>query len=158
LIEHSVGKGSSSGVLAIALPAERAERLSDSPAAAESEAVAQRKPRHRISGLDGLRAISIILVLVSHSRGLNPSPDSFVFRGKFGVYVFFVLSGYLIIRLLLERDLSPDHQVPVAGYVGCGRGSSQFERTELEGVVRAKHYPGLEAQLECFEILRAVIV
>src|SRR5271156_6059943 len=47
---------------------------------------------------------SITLVLISHSRGLNPPPDSFVFNGKFGVYVFFVLSGYLITRLLLEEE------------------------------------------------------
>jgi peptidoglycan/LPS O-acetylase OafA/YrhL len=60
--------------------------------------------RSRIAGLDGLRAISIGLVLVSHSRGLGAPPDSWVAKGSFGVEVFFVLSGYLITWLLLIEE------------------------------------------------------
>ena len=64
----------------------------------------------RILGLDGLRAISIVLVLICHSHGLiglagrSPSADSAVLKGRFGVEIFFVLSGYLITWLLLAEE------------------------------------------------------
>jgi peptidoglycan/LPS O-acetylase OafA/YrhL len=58
-------------------------------------------PQGRIRGLDGLRAISIILVLVHHLG----DPWSWSVYGKFGVQVFFVISGFLITWLLcLEED------------------------------------------------------
>jgi peptidoglycan/LPS O-acetylase OafA/YrhL len=48
--------------------------------------------------LDGLRAISILLVVFFHAGG----PD---IRGWIGVHIFFVLSGFLITTLLLrERE------------------------------------------------------
>jgi len=65
---------------------------------------ASKSPSHRIPGLDGLRAVSISLVLIGHSRGLTPPPDSFMGKGTFGVHVFFVLSGYLITWILLEEE------------------------------------------------------
>ncbi|MBL8539769.1 MAG: acyltransferase [Betaproteobacteria bacterium] len=46
--------------------------------------------------LDGLRAISILLVLFSHFV-------SAIFPGGFGVLVFFVISGFLITRLLFAE-------------------------------------------------------
>ena len=52
----------------------------------------------RIPSLDGLRALAIGLVLVEHS-GCTWLPHA----GTFGVQLFFVISGYLITRLLLER-------------------------------------------------------
>ena len=58
----------------------------------------------RIPSLDGLRAFSILLVIIGHSVGREGWP---VLLGVFGVQVFFVLSGYLITRLLqqeYERD------------------------------------------------------
>jgi len=56
-----------------------------------------RGERVYIPALDGLRAISIALVIGEHST-LQPFPP---FRlGYFGVDVFFVLSGYLITSLL----------------------------------------------------------
>ena len=57
--------------------------------------------QNRIRGLDGLRAVSIALVLVCHHcRGLW-----FAQYGVFGVSVFFVLSGFLITWLLcVEED------------------------------------------------------
>jgi len=63
----------------------------------------------RIPGLDGLRAISIALVLIAHSGGFAPQPQalqphSLVANGAFGVEVFFVLSGYLITWLLLIEE------------------------------------------------------
>jgi peptidoglycan/LPS O-acetylase OafA/YrhL len=50
-----------------------------------------------IPGLDGLRAISILLVMISHAGLQNLVP------GVFGVTVFFCISGYLITRLLLDE-------------------------------------------------------
>jgi peptidoglycan/LPS O-acetylase OafA/YrhL len=63
-----------------------------------------------IPSLDGLRAISIVLVLAAHA--ICAGQHSFWFRALFlhaalGVRVFFVISGFLITGLLLkERDQS----------------------------------------------------
>lgn len=57
------------------------------------EKAAERKPE-----LDGLRAIAISLVMLFHSR-------CFIVPGAFaGVDIFFVLSGFLITRLLLAEQ------------------------------------------------------
>jgi Acyltransferase family len=50
-----------------------------------------------IPSLDGLRAISISLVLLAHFV------DSRIFPGGLGVYIFFVISGFLITHLLLAE-------------------------------------------------------
>lgn len=58
----------------------------------------------RIPSLDGLRAISITLVLLSHWVSWDRiSPQLVESYGKLGVHVFFVLSGYLITNLLLRE-------------------------------------------------------
>ena len=58
----------------------------------------------RIPSLDGLRAISITLVLLSHlvkwKHVSLPFPDVY---GTLGVRIFFVLSGFLITKLLLKE-------------------------------------------------------
>ena len=62
--------------------------------------------RHRHIGLDLARSIAIILVLFSHSRFLTDSPESYLFLtvgAKFGVELFFVLSGFLIGTVLLRQ-------------------------------------------------------
>ncbi|MBV8436731.1 MAG: acyltransferase [Silvibacterium sp.] len=51
----------------------------------------------RIPSLDGVRALSFLLVFVSHMGFLGSRP------GGFGVSVFFLLSGYLITTLLLRE-------------------------------------------------------
>jgi peptidoglycan/LPS O-acetylase OafA/YrhL len=62
----------------------------------------------RIPGLDGLRAISIVLVLGGHLAGTRNCYSAALY-GKFGdlanlgVRVFFVISGYLITTLLLKE-------------------------------------------------------
>jgi peptidoglycan/LPS O-acetylase OafA/YrhL len=65
-----------------------------------------RKSRGRIPSLDGLRALSIALVLFAHSTGTRFFP-SFVFAreqlGNLGVRIFFVISGYLITSILLDE-------------------------------------------------------
>src|SRR6267143_1310283 len=68
----------------------------------------------RIASLDGLRAISIALVIANHiargfsdSDGQNSLGQEFVrfFRvGHLGVMIFFVISGFLITTLLLKED------------------------------------------------------
>lgn len=50
-----------------------------------------------IPGLDGLRAVSILLVMLSHSGLQNIVP------GVFGVTIFFFISGFLITSLLIEE-------------------------------------------------------
>jgi peptidoglycan/LPS O-acetylase OafA/YrhL len=59
---------------------------------------------HRIPSLDGLRAISITLVILSHlARWKHISFARIGSYGDLGVHVFFVLSGYLITNLLLQE-------------------------------------------------------
>jgi peptidoglycan/LPS O-acetylase OafA/YrhL len=63
-----------------------------------------RSAKGRIPSLDGLRAISITLVVLSHLMQLGHIPASVVGSyGKLGVHVFFVLSGYLITNPLLQE-------------------------------------------------------
>jgi peptidoglycan/LPS O-acetylase OafA/YrhL len=60
----------------------------------------------RIAALDGLRALSIALVLVGHSRKQSDSPILWSFFGdcianhRLGVSLFFVISGFIITWLL----------------------------------------------------------
>ncbi len=54
----------------------------------------------RVPSLDGLRAVSIVLVMLSHYV------DSRLFPGGLGVLIFFVVSGYLITRLLFAEAAS----------------------------------------------------
>ncbi len=63
----------------------------------------------RVPGLDGLRAVSIGLVLLCHStpairRAGLPGLANLVRESKVGVDVFFVISGFLITLLLLRES------------------------------------------------------
>jgi peptidoglycan/LPS O-acetylase OafA/YrhL len=66
------------------------------------------KQGQRMPGLDGLRAISILLVLLGHVQG-TPGFDVIGFLtewgdlGRLGVQVFFVISGFLITSLLVAE-------------------------------------------------------
>jgi peptidoglycan/LPS O-acetylase OafA/YrhL len=66
------------------------------------------EPR-RIAGLDGLRAVSILLVIVGHGWATVPRGDEFgalapfVGNASLGVTTFFVISGYLITYLLRKE-------------------------------------------------------
>jgi peptidoglycan/LPS O-acetylase OafA/YrhL len=77
--------------------------------ARQSSATAPRVPRidGRIPALDGLRALSIGLVLLAHLSGTRGFPDIGALGrlelGNLGVRVFFVISGFLITTLLLEE-------------------------------------------------------
>ena len=60
----------------------------------------------RIPSLDGLRAISITIVMLGHlggTRGFPPGFGFFEWYANFGVRVFFVISGYLITNLLIQE-------------------------------------------------------
>ena len=66
--------------------------MSAGPSAARGEAL-------HLPSLDGIRAISFLIVFAAHA-GLER-----VIPGGFGVTVFFFLSGYLITTLLrIERE------------------------------------------------------
>lgn len=64
----------------------------------------------RIPSLDGLRAISISMVLASHVAAnipvleKHPLVSYTIFNGNRGVSVFFVISGFLITSLLLKEE------------------------------------------------------
>jgi peptidoglycan/LPS O-acetylase OafA/YrhL len=68
----------------------------------------------RFDGLDGLRAIAVLAVVVSHS--FDEVRDGWAAYGSFGVHLFFVLSGFLITGILLDarRDASTSG-APIAG-------------------------------------------
>ena len=60
----------------------------------------------RLPSLDGLRAISIFLVLLGHASGTNGFVRVNLGIGDYahlGVVVFFVISGFLITRLMLSE-------------------------------------------------------
>lgn len=66
-------------------------------------------PPARFAGLDGMRAIAVLLVVVYHLFPPAVLPGGFV-----GVDVFFVISGFLITSLLLREQVS-------TGRVALGR-------------------------------------
>jgi peptidoglycan/LPS O-acetylase OafA/YrhL len=68
-----------------------------------------RAPAARVPALDGVRAVSILLVLLHHASGTTGAPQwletvgSALDAGNLGVRVFFVISGYLITGLLMRE-------------------------------------------------------
>ncbi|HLS63105.1 MAG TPA: acyltransferase family protein, partial [Ruania sp.] len=62
-----------------------------------------------IHGLDGLRSVAILAVLVFHLRPLSLP------GGYLGVDVFFVISGFLITTLLV-RELRKNHKIDLRGF------------------------------------------
>jgi peptidoglycan/LPS O-acetylase OafA/YrhL len=75
------------------------------------------RANRNIPSLDGLRAISVVLVMLAHSRWFLPKLitstsvfESVVGNGTHGVAVFFIISGYLITTLLI-REFNRDGTV-----------------------------------------------
>jgi peptidoglycan/LPS O-acetylase OafA/YrhL len=63
-----------------------------------------------IPQFDGLRGIAILAVFVAHSEFLRNLPHASVLQyGRFGVDLFFVLSGFLITGILLDSRDSPHY-------------------------------------------------
>jgi len=58
--------------------------------------------------LNGLRAIAIIMVIVSHFH-LKGAFYEIVFNGKIGVLLFFVISGFLITTLCIKEKVITDN-------------------------------------------------
>lgn len=76
--------------------------------------------RGRVPCLDGLRAVSILLVLLAHASETHgfraPRLVSVIARGgSIGVDVFFVISGFLI-TLLLMREISRTDSVSIPDF------------------------------------------
>ena len=66
----------------------------------------------RIPSLDGLRAISILLVVVGHAISPKAFPTLFTMfghLGNYGVRIFFLISGFLITTLLLKEHDRTGH-------------------------------------------------
>jgi peptidoglycan/LPS O-acetylase OafA/YrhL len=73
-----------------------------------SENVADKVHAARIPCLDGIRAVAISLVLISHlvgtsGFGVPAAWHRYLDLGQLGVRIFFVVSGYLITTLLLDE-------------------------------------------------------
>lgn len=65
-----------------------------------------RTRKHHFDALDGLRGMAVLIVIASHLSlaGMDLVPFlSLAGIGKSGVYLFFVLSAFLLTRALLER-------------------------------------------------------
>ena len=73
--------------------------------------------RRRIPSLDGLRAISILLVLYGHAVGTVNFPVSKSHLGlaEGGVRIFFIISGFLITNLLLT-ELECSGRISLMGF------------------------------------------
>ena len=57
-----------------------------------------------LPSLDGFRGISILMVVIGHTAARIDSRFlQYIFNGSLGVYVFFVISGFLITTLLLKE-------------------------------------------------------
>ena len=58
-----------------------------------------------LDALDGLRGLAVLIVIASHlsNAGMGLLPFSMGGTGKSGVYLFYVLSAFLLMRLMLLR-------------------------------------------------------
>jgi peptidoglycan/LPS O-acetylase OafA/YrhL len=83
------------------------ERAPDSGAITKLEAKPANVGHPRLAALDGLRAISITMVLLGHLVGTKNMPlGTYSIAGhfaEFGVRVFFVISGFLITSLIFKE-------------------------------------------------------
>lgn len=78
------------------------------------------KPRFQIDALDGFRGLAALIVIFSHTSNLDmfyfPGLD-FGGTGKVGVYLFFILSSYLLTRPMLAH---PDKVFSLSGMHSYG--------------------------------------
>ncbi|MEM1415649.1 MAG: acyltransferase [Myxococcota bacterium] len=83
-------------------------------AAADHEAFRRRR---YFGSLDGVRALSIVAVVWHHSDQASADAPLFFQRGFLGVDMFFVLSGFLIVTLLL-REREREGTISLVGFYG----------------------------------------
>ena len=81
----------------------------------------QAHSRKRVFGLDLMRAIAILLVVFSHISWIVPNSQGFIpdlmgIAGVLGVEIFFVLSGFLIGRIIYRLYASDDFSLKTLGY------------------------------------------
>ena len=72
--------------------------------------------KQRVFGLDLMRAIAILMVVLGHSLWLFPPSQKFIYQifvlfGFFGVEIFFVLSGFLIGKILYQLYVKNDFSI-----------------------------------------------
>jgi peptidoglycan/LPS O-acetylase OafA/YrhL len=86
--------------------------MSPSPLTLRRESITQTTAAPRVSELDGLRGIAILMVLFFHYTPASGPlfPLAHIFQaGWSGVDLFFVLSGYLITGILLDTVAKPHY-------------------------------------------------
>ena len=64
-----------------------------------------------LSGVNGLRALGIVAVILYHLRPSSPAQGGFI-----GVTLFFVISGFLVTRSLM-RELDSHHEISVGRFL-----------------------------------------
>lgn len=81
-------------------------RLAAGPGSPGQSPLTWFRERRRFDALDGLRAVSIALVLWHHVPRYPPGHFSHVLQenGRYGVSLFFIISGFLICTLLLREQ------------------------------------------------------
>ena len=89
----------------VAEPA-KAGNLAEPPKTSKND-----KPKDYIPQLDGLRALAVLFVLVAHGldSDLFPSLTNYTGFGAAGVLIFFVISGFLISRILIRSKDGPNY-------------------------------------------------
>src|SRR5690242_8129090 len=60
---------------------------------------------NRVPSLDGLRAVSVLMVIVGHVA-MRLEMHHLKMLGSLGVKIFFVISGFIITKLLIEEHQS----------------------------------------------------
>ena len=76
----------------------------------------------KIPSLDGLRAISILLVILYHASNTAGAPlfinkySHVLFSGSLGVNIFFVISGFLITTLLLREKTTHNNSIDITKF------------------------------------------
>ena len=74
-----------------------------------------------IIALDGLRGFAVLMVLLAHAydRGISPFADYINLKGSYfgvhGVFIFFVLSAYLLTKQFLDSDATDKNFIKFTG-------------------------------------------
>ena len=86
-------------------------RLSHDDSDTNIESETAQKNTSYLTGVNGLRALGIIAVILYHLRPTSPAPGGFI-----GVTLFFVISGFLVTRSLL-RELDAENEIAIGRYL-----------------------------------------